>query len=159
MSGMSRPEENSESEMETARIGYQVYANLWTFQSSLNWNRFGAMLTANSIVIAAIAVILSGQTPLPLLRGLFPVVGLVLCAFWTALMARGHDYHRHWIQSARKLEETYLSDVLTAISESESGKIQFNWLSRSPLGQSQDVAIYGVIVVFAVVYLVALFVP
>ena len=33
---------------ENAQIGYQVAVSLWTYQGSLNWNRFNVMLTANT---------------------------------------------------------------------------------------------------------------
>jgi hypothetical protein len=154
-------EDKDTSVLENARVGYQVAVNLWTFQSSLNWGRFNAMLTANSIIAAVIGIVLFNSSSLIILRILLPVVGLVFCMFWVILMVRGRDYHRYWISQACELEEKYLSNAVTTVSGAESKdrehrKIHYSRLSRSKIGSSQDVAIYGVILAFAVVYIAAL---
>lgn len=146
-------------EMEDARVGYQVAINLWTFQSSLNWNRFNAMLTANSIIIAVIGVLLENENRSLLLQ-IAPIVGLILCFIWATLMSRGNDYHRYWIYKAGEIENRYF-DSLNIVSGAESKekkerKIRYSWLSRSVFGRSQNIAIYTVILVFAILYFITL---
>jgi hypothetical protein len=146
---------------ENARVGYQVAVNLWTFQSNLNWGRFNAMLTANSIITAVIGIVLINQSSLFILKILLPIVGLVFCILWIFLMARGRDYHRYWISQACELEEKYLSNAVSTVSGAESKdkkhkKIQYGWLSRTKIGKSQDVVIYGVILAFIIVYVAVL---
>jgi hypothetical protein len=143
-------EHENSSTIENARVGYQVAVDLWTFQSGLNWGRFSAMLTANSIITAAIGLVLYSQPSVPLLKKGLPAVGICLCILWVVLMARGSRFHMYWKSQACKLEETYLSDALSTVSGAQS--IRFGLLA-SP---SQDCVIYGVIAVFAIVYAIAL---
>lgn len=147
-------EDEDSSTIENARVGYQVAVDLWTFQSSLNWNRFNAMLTANSIITAVIGLVLYSQPSLAILKIGFPLVGLWLCSLWVFLTVRGSDFHMYWKSQACELEEKYLSNVLSTVSGAQS--IRFSPLSKSRLGRSQDVVIYGVIAAFASVYLIAL---
>jgi hypothetical protein len=154
-------EDKDSDALENARIGYQVAVNLWTFQSNLNWGRFNAMLTANSIITAVIGIVLTNQSSLIILKILLPIVGLVFCTLWVFLMTRGRDYHRYWISQACELEEKYLSNAVSTVSgiaskDKKQKKIQFSRLSRSKIGSSQDVSIYAVILAFAVVYIAAL---
>ena len=46
----------NQSLTENARAGYQAAIDLWTFSSAQGWERFNIMLTANSILIAAIGL-------------------------------------------------------------------------------------------------------
>ena len=150
-------EHENSGTIESARVGYQVAVDLWTFQSSLNWSRFGAMLTANSIITAVIGIALFSQPSVALLKiglPLVPLIGLWLCILWVFLMVRGNDFHMYWKSQACELEERYLSDVLSTVSGAQS--IRFSPLAELPPGRSQDVVIYGVIAAFAIVYLGAL---
>jgi hypothetical protein len=140
-------EHKNPSTIENARVGYQVAVDLWIFQSSLNWSRFSAMLTANSIITAAIGLVLYSQSSLSLLKIGLPLVGLCLCFLWVILMARGSRFHMYWVSQARELEK-YLSDAVGTVLGAQS--IQFGRLAS----YSQDWVIYGVIAAFAIVYLI-----
>ena len=80
--------------LETARVGYEVAVNLWTYQGSLIWNRFNIMLTANSVIVSVIGLLLSSDADLTVFAVLLPIVGLLLCLVWTLLAARGFVYHQ-----------------------------------------------------------------
>ena len=120
------------------------------------------MLTANSIIVAVIGILLTNQSSWSILRISLPIVGLIFCLFWVVLMVRGGDYHRYWISQARELEEKYLNNSVSTVSgmrpkNDKPAKIQYSKLSQTKIGQSQDVVIYGVILAFAFVYIAALF--
>lgn len=158
---MQRAIEEKDDEMENARIGYQVAVDLWTFQSTLNWSRFNAMLTANSIILAIFGVSLqAGNSVVSNIRFFQTVllsVGLFLCLFWIVLTARGNDYHRYWIKEARDIEIKYFRHQFSTISgaqinDPKGKRIQFGWLSRSILGRSQNYSIYFVISAFIFLY-------
>ncbi len=91
---------------EAVKVGYQVAVNLMTAEGSLIWGRFQAMLVANSIILGAIVLLLTkGRW----LFSLFPLglsfAGLVLCAMWLLMTARGFDNYNYWIDWAKKLEK------------------------------------------------------
>jgi len=137
--------------LENARVGYEVAVTLWTYQGSLIWNRFNIMLTANSVIVSVIGILLASQSDLTIFAALLPTVGLVLCAAWALLAARGFVYHEYWASRARELEEEYLSDVVTTCRD--AGKIKLGRLSR--LGGQKEMT-YAVISAYAVVFVAAL---
>lgn len=167
-------ESNELVEKEDARVGYQVAVDLWTYQGQLNWQRYNVMLVANSVIIAVIGAILSGQLAAqrsqPLLMISLAGVGFVLCIAWVLLTARGFDHHRYWILCAWGLEE-HLGEAVRAVSKlqslgapegvnlkvrhTENGEDElkthrFGTFSRVP----QGVVAYSVIVVFTGFYVV-----
>lgn len=145
-----------DASLENVRLGYDTSINLWTYQGNLNWSRFNAMLTANSIIMAVIGFVLSSQLHLFLFKIFLPIVGLTLCIVWIFLMARGEDYRKYWHSCALKLEENHLKDVIKTISEAKSvskgGKIEFRKISK--IGGSQQKSIFAVIAVFIIIYVV-----
>jgi amino acid permease len=145
--------------LETARVGYEVAVNLWTYQGSLIWNRFNIMLTANSVIVSVIGMLLSSDADLTVFAVLLPIVGLVLCLVWTLLAARGFVYHKYWGSRACELEEAYLSGVVRTVSEAKSSRddsrVKFGGLSR--LGGQKEmtylvISVYAAVFVFALVY-------
>jgi len=101
---------------EDARVGYQVATSLWTYEGNLIWARFNTMLLVNSVVIAAIGVLIGiGEEPDWIIL-LIPLFGLITCALWWTSMARGFDYYSYWIHSARELEELLPSAFTRTVS-------------------------------------------
>ena len=143
--------------LENARVGYEVAVSLWTYQGSLNWNRFNAMLTANGVIVSVIGFVLSSESRLTGFAVVLPVVGLVLCALWAVFAARGFVYHKYWSSRARELEERYLAPAVRTVSRarppSKGGEVGFKGLSR--LGGQREVT-YAVIGIYAVVFVGAL---
>lgn len=164
-------EESSEQDrIENARVGYQAAVNLWTYEGQLIWARFSAMLLANSIVVAVIGIVISGDRALPVFSVGMPIAGLILCILWWLITKRGFDYYVYWIRSARELEEEFLKDPVKTVSrggkladdeEQESEPViaggskppTMSWLGSRLRIQS---ASYLVIVVFMAVYVIVL---
>jgi hypothetical protein len=91
--------------IENARVSYQMAVTLWTYQGSLNWNRFNVMLTANSIIVAGIGIILPNARSLSVFAVALPLMGLFLCLAWASMMARGYAYHKYWSSRTVEIEE------------------------------------------------------
>lgn len=109
------PQEPAENDKKRKNIltGYQAAINLWMYQGEQVWARFNIMLVANSIVVAAIALAITSQDPLPIFTEFLPIVGIILCVFWFLLIKRESEYADYYINSARELEEQYLAPIKT----------------------------------------------
>jgi hypothetical protein len=88
---------------ESAPVAYEVAVRLWTYQGIAAWDRFSAMLLANSIVLVAVATLLAQSIMLYALP-LLPLAGIALCIFWFTIFERGAEYELHYIWKARELE-------------------------------------------------------
>jgi hypothetical protein len=156
---------NAALHVENARWGYQVAVDLWISQTNLNWDRFGTMLVANSILLALVGPSFAAQHPVPPSTVALSTVGLFLCVAWFLLTVRGYDYHRYWSRSARELEEGFLADPVKTVSRAEQfgdgqevffdaggkpGSLRMRAGSR--LAYSQRWISYFVILLFALVY-------
>jgi hypothetical protein len=104
------------SDIEDARIGYQIAINLWSSEGEENWARFNVMLVANSVIIAVIGLTITNQPPIPSISIGMSVVGLILCITWFLIMRRGFDYQNYYVMSARELEERFLAPVVKTVS-------------------------------------------
>jgi len=173
-------EQQDVQQIENARVGYQVATSLWNSRAGEFWSQFNAMLTANSIVLAAAtaATVARMSEPattagaanaqesiLSLLSIGVPVVGLALCALWCALHERAVGYNTYWARSARRLEEQFLKDPITTLSW---GKRFGHGEEIKDFGDPEDLqmnligrirvkyAVRSVIIVFAAMYLAIL---
>jgi hypothetical protein len=106
----------SPSDIENARIGYQVASELSAFYGSAIWSMFNAMLLANSIVVAGLTFIFTSQNSLWLLKILLLIIGLLLCVTWFLLTKRSHEYSNYYTLSAREIEESYLGENVKTLS-------------------------------------------
>jgi hypothetical protein len=86
-----------------ARVGYEVAAQLWTYQGTAAWARFSAMLLANSIILVAVATMLADRVMLCAIPFL-PLAGFAICIFWLTIFERGAEWELHYIRKARELE-------------------------------------------------------
>jgi len=139
--------------VENARVSYQVAVTLWTYQGSLNWNRFNVMLTANSIIVAGIGIILPNARSLPVFAVALPIMGLFLCLAWSCLMARGYAYHKYWNSRAVEIEENKDFHFGIKIAKEAPLRVKFNWLARR--GEQEPVS-YIVIGIFVCIFILAL---
>jgi len=166
--GGDRKKENADvTEKEDIRVGYQAAVDFWTYQGQLNWNRFSVMLVANSVIIAVIGAIFSGQHAPPHITMALCVVGLILCIAWVLLTARGFDHHTFWMLCAWELEEQ-LGDAVKLVSNlysfNSGNEVTFNRatetkqhrLGRLSKVSSQRWPAYIVIGLVAVVYIAVL---
>ena len=77
------------------------------------WARFNVMIVANSIIVAAIVVLLTSRLLLPLVTTILPFVGFIICLMWYLMMHRAFDYQLYLKRSALELEQRYLRPVKT----------------------------------------------
>ena len=154
--------------LENARVGYQVAADLRTSRAEETWSQFNAPVTANSIILAAAVISVGSPQSIPVLSIGMPVVGLVLCALWLMLHARGAGTVDYLTLAARELEEQFLSDPVRVLSKGgdladgeriglrlggENRHLRMNSIGRL---LSVRIVAYVVIMVFAVMYVVLL---
>ncbi len=94
-----------------ARTAYQVACTLYMQENTVTWNRFNAMVAANSFIVAAsgfaTTAAAGGSTPLKPLAVALPLAGCVLCVTWLLIMLRGFAYHDLWRDSALRLEQIF----------------------------------------------------
>ena len=102
--------------MENARLGYQAAANLWVYEGETLWSKFNALLVANSIVLAALALAMNARRPPAVFLIAMPIAGIILCALWLLLTMRSFAYYRYWFWSAREFEDQYLSPQVRTFS-------------------------------------------
>jgi len=148
---------NIDSEaIKNIRVGYQVAVNLWTYQGTLNWNRYNIMLIANSVIISAISIIISSSGSSAAYAKWLLCAGLIFCVLWIFITGRGFAYRDHWSSNARELE-TYFQNLVTTVSGAKAirkgGVIKFNFLSCV----SERFPAYFVIVIFIALYIIAYF--
>lgn len=154
--------------IENARMGYQVSVSLWGERTSELWSQFSAIVTANSIVLAAASLSIINTAAPDILAYGIPVIGLTLCVLWLFLHVRGVSFAQYYMLSARELEEKYFSSELQTVSRGgdfSSGKSvqikignNFKHLRMGFLGRLILVkwVAYLIIGVFALMYLVLL---
>src|SRR3989339_74221 len=99
--------------VENARTGYNTAINLWIYEGTLIWNKFTAMVYANTILLITIGVIITGNRWRELCLILFVLcfLGIILCICWYIMNKRSFKFYKYWIMSARELEEQYLEPI------------------------------------------------
>jgi uncharacterized membrane protein YjgN (DUF898 family) len=152
--------------LETVLVGYQMAISLWIHHSEQVWARFNIMFVGHSIVIAAIGLLTTSQTPSPLLATFLSVLGLFLCVLWFFLIRRGNEYAKYYTLSARELEERYLSPHVRTVSRgglfADGESVNFEIPGIMPLRMSGEArlearpATYATSLAFAAFYLIAI---
>lgn len=101
---------NSE-EFQKATNGYQTAISLWKLASEQIYSRFGAMLTANSIIIAIAGLIVTSKInfPKPLVLS-FIGLGIFLCLLWFCFIRLGVKAENHYRNVAEKIESKCIPD-------------------------------------------------
>ena len=99
---------------EKAKFGYQMAVNMVGILGQEIYSRFNAMLTANSIIIAAYVLIFSENNNMPdFLKIFLPIFGIVLCFLWFVFIHHGIFRQRQYRNEAERLEEVYFKISLT----------------------------------------------
>jgi hypothetical protein len=101
---------------EDTRAGYEAAVSLHTYEGSLTWTRFSALLIVNSIIMSVIAVTLASNHVLQWPVVAMSLAGFVTCVAWFLLTTRGFDYAKYWLLSAREIEEQYLTPGVNTLS-------------------------------------------
>jgi hypothetical protein len=171
--GVGRPLENGKPlALENARLGFTVLADLVALVSQEIYSRFNIMLTANSIIIAAVVLALTSEHQLPQpLSQLLPAVGILLCIVWWLFNHHGVYWQTVFRREAHRLEQEHFSDTfkIWSVVLSASEDVRVSGTSEGPRRHSvshprlirwfpyhRTSAI--VILVFAVVHVVILIV-
>jgi hypothetical protein len=168
MENQQPPRKNEDDEMENLRIGYQTAVQLWASQSEQLWSGFNAMVVANSIILGAIGLLFASKEAPPALKFTLPAVGIVLSIAWLAIVKRHFHYQDYYINSARELEEKDDLKPIKTVSRgadfAEHKEVSFQIKAKKPTLQTQGLgripvrwSSVGVIVIFGVVYGIALF--
>ncbi len=146
---------------------FKVAVDLMIFEGELLWSKFTSMLTAQSLLVALIAILLNSATN-TLLVILLSIAGLVLCFLWFQITSRGFSFNKYYTLVAREMEEKMNDDlnVLRRGYKFKNGQtIAFNisnqadektiFFSRPWYSNllSTPQASYLTIMVFAVIYL------
>ena len=103
----------NEQEMQNIRVGYQVAAGLIFDEGATHWAKFNAMLLANSIIFASLALLLNADEIIYRLVIALGFVGAIFSAIWFAIMVRGLDYYQYWMFNAREMEANFLKPITT----------------------------------------------
>lgn len=90
----------SKPEKGDAIHGYNAALSLITYEGSLNWSKFNAMLVANSIILAFILSSISGF--FSSLIG--SCLGLIICFCWLVITERSKVFYAYWFAKAREYE-------------------------------------------------------
>lgn len=98
---------------EDAQVGYTAAIDLWVFAGQVIWDRFNAMLVANSIVLLAIVYSLTGSRQLDFASVGLSLAGIFLCGLWYPTMRRSYDFQRYYSACATEQEQR-LRGVATA---------------------------------------------
>lgn len=133
-------------DLETARVGYQIAVTLAANEQAVGWSRMNAMLTVNSIFIAAILVSLASikDVDSSLLHSIpmfLAFVGLAWSIIWLHATERRAEMYCYWIASARELERHLGPVVMTVIRGRDFSKgckvsvdgepLGYNWFTRT----------------------------
>ena len=150
---------------EKARVSYEVAVKMWQWEGDLIWSKSNAMLVANSVVLAIIGLAITNR-----LRAIaigLSFAGLLLCFLWYLATVRGFDNVGYWILCARELEGSQLNDETVKYVSRGAGyargesvtfhledNAEYRMSDTARLLSVKQVA-YGIIAVFAVVYVCA----
>lgn len=98
--------EEPDSELvSNTQSGYETAAALWMHEGAAAWERFSAMLVANSIILGAVGLLVGQKPPETELAGAVSLVGLFLSAIWALLVRRSYAYQYYFGDTARYFEQ------------------------------------------------------
>ncbi|MHB1416064.1 MAG: RipA family octameric membrane protein [Chloroflexota bacterium] len=114
VSDTTKVDDRGEREQEQRTL--QLAIGMWHHDDANAWASYNAMLVANSLVVAAIAVLLSGDLEIPMLNVGLPLIGLIICSLWLLTHERHFTYRQYWIDTAREMEQRSLSPSCRVVS-------------------------------------------
>ena len=150
---MTDDQMNSEHSQGSAELAYQTATQLLIHEGSLVWNRFSVFLVANSVVIAAMGVLLRADAGAVLFSACFLALGLCSCVFWYLLTVRGFHRCGHYHEILVGLEKECLGDTLLVLRLKESSGEFWPRIAKWKVAQPHWIALFHVSV-FVVLYLV-----
>ncbi len=96
-------------ELQKKKIRYDTALSLWKLASEQIYSRFTAMLTGNSIIIAATVLVFINKQVSN--QGCFikalTISGLILCVAWLIFMICGYRTETRYREKAHELQEVF----------------------------------------------------
>lgn len=143
------PQNKNNPGLDNIRIKYSNVLNLKTSEGEIQWNRYNAMLLANTIIIGFISTSYNSCSSIPqffkLTFQFFPIFGLFLCNFWYQMTERGFMWTKFWMDKANELENQI---------KSETNPINEGKRVRDILGEGVTKrASLSIIIFFAIIYI------
>jgi len=103
--------------IENAKFGYQMALQMVEILGEEIYSRFNAMLTANSIIIAAYVLIFSENNKMPdFLRIFLPIFGIILCVIWIVYILTGIYRQRQYRSEAKRIEKEYFNSTFKLLN-------------------------------------------
>ena len=97
---------NNSEEYSKSSIAFNTAIELWKLASEQIYSRFAAMLTANSIILAIIGLVVSDNINVPSwFVWVLLSAGIVLCLVWIYFMVHGVRVENHYRKKAESLEK------------------------------------------------------
>jgi hypothetical protein len=145
---------------EDAVVGYENAIRSIALVSQEIYSRSITMLTANSLIIATISLILTKDGIIFQIVAIFFVfIGIKLCKLWKRFVNHGVYYQSQFRGEAERLENRYFSGtfrLVTLISKAEDGTIVDEKAQNRPKFGFIDVA-NEIINLFYVIYILIIF--
>ncbi len=87
---------------------YNAALELHNSECQIQWNRFSAMLVANTILIGFMGFTYSKDFVFPLFIRLFlvasPILGIIICIWWYKVTMKGFAWIKFWIGQMNEIE-------------------------------------------------------
>lgn len=142
------PKLKKQQELENARIKYSSTIGLKCSEGEIQWNRYNAMLVANTIIIGLISFTFNRDFNFPVgfkvIFWLTPMLGLLLCKYWYQVTDRGFIWSHFWMKKANEIENQ-IEGQINPVQEGE------NLANNIGFGVTKTVS-FRIIYIFAAIY-------
>lgn len=138
---MEKVEDDLEYHIDHIKFSYQATIQLLTREGESVWNRFNSILLVNSILLAAITVLITSntdvdsQTSFNKISLLLIFLGILLCVIWSISLWRGFQQAGHYYHKLIELEnkENFNGlNIMSSMDNYREGKeINFDHLNSN----------------------------
>lgn len=134
-------------DLENARVKYTSVLSIKNSEGEIQWNRYNAILVANTIFVSLFSFAANSDGSAPILKivvWVIPIFGIVLCFLWYIVTKRGFLWSTFWIKKANEIE----SQIKGKINPIQEGKEL-----RDMIGpEATKKAAVAIIIIFIVLY-------
>ena len=136
-------------DVENARTKYSAALSLKNSEGEIQWNRYNAILLANTIIIGLFSFVLDNNLKLSFLLNIIlwatPLFGIYLCFVWFRMTARGFMWTKFWMDKAHDIEDQIYGEI---------NPVQEGKKVRDIIGQEYTKkASLSIIVIFILIYI------
>ncbi|MFH0773549.1 MAG: hypothetical protein V1922_04540 [bacterium] len=110
-----------QQDLENARVKYSSVLDTKNSEGEIQWNRYNAILVANTIFISLFTFAASNTKQTLILKAtlwIMPILGIVLCILWHKMTERGFIWTNFWMQKANEIENQ-IDGQINPIQEGE----------------------------------------